>query len=100
MKEKYQVIVIFGAIAIIGSLILGTMYLYIDSANKKLNICAKEYGYKERNNWEGGIYDGDNYSTEMINGTYFACCLNLDYLENGEVSHLNCTSAHKKGEIK
>ncbi len=75
------------------------MYSIIDSYNKKLNLCAEEYGFEKRTNWEGG-WLLLNYSYKYVSERTFACCLRGRYLYNGELRDENCTSLHNVGEEK
>ena len=81
------------------ALIIYGLYAWMNYDNKRLNICAREYEFKERTILEGA---GQTlvYIFEYFNETTFACCLKQDYIYNGEIKHLNCTSLHNKTELK
>lgn len=96
-KIIVDILLVLFVISIFASVLYG-MYSWISSDNNKLNICAKEYGFEERANLAGGSSLVE-YKFKSLNETTFACCLEQDYLLNGEIRNWNCTSLHDKGEV-
>jgi len=92
MKTRKGLIMFIIIMALsIGAIIYG-MGWSINSSNDKLNICAREYGYAERGNWEKAGTINLDYKYINFNQTHMACCKKVKLInENGQIQYLNCT---------
>lgn len=80
----------------------GIIFLFISGIiqdAKKSEICSEDYGFKY-SFWRGEGSIDRGYTYKSINETTFACCLKQDYVYEGEIRNLNCTTTHEFNELK
>jgi|SRR6056297_1864662 len=96
-KKKIKTVISVLIILLLASLLMLATYSGIEKDIEKLNVCEREYGYKETTFRDSKGSIDLNYTVNGINKTHFACCKKQEFIDlTGQLRKLNCTNIYEK----